>query len=251
MSPSGVQKERMVEEDMYMLSSNGDILFSPLPKPYPHKPPKFSDCAPLFMKLVQSFIFRITHMEMIKGIQGHGDYDELVVPIIENTAHERELTESLAAAKRTRKQLLCWSETMVFIYGAIPGSVPKLSFRKCQNLGHLHFPWSRELLVFGIWNSEMEAYMLRIPILIMIISSIVMKAMISWRAWVIFQLLEGKCLGDEFEKKCFREIYLHAYEILWVLPSFGCSCLALWLWDLGWRYKEEKGRGNRFFEFVL
>lgn len=35
---------------------------------------------------------------MIKGIQGHGYYDELVVPIIENTAQERELTESLAAA---------------------------------------------------------------------------------------------------------------------------------------------------------
>ncbi|KAJ0838494.1 putative methylthioribulose-1-phosphate dehydratase, class II aldolase/adducin domain superfamily [Helianthus annuus] len=34
----------------------------------------------------------ITHMEMIKGIQGHGYYDELVVTIIENTAHERELT---------------------------------------------------------------------------------------------------------------------------------------------------------------
>ena len=37
-------------------------------------------------------------MEMIKGIQGHGYYDELVVPIIENTAHERELTDSLAKA---------------------------------------------------------------------------------------------------------------------------------------------------------
>ncbi|ONI12717.1 hypothetical protein PRUPE_4G180000 [Prunus persica] len=42
--------------------------------------------------------FRITHMEMIKGIQGHGYYDELVVPIIENTAYEYELTESLAKA---------------------------------------------------------------------------------------------------------------------------------------------------------
>ncbi|GMQ10203.1 hypothetical protein CsSME_00053297 [Camellia sinensis var. sinensis] len=42
--------------------------------------------------------FRITRMEMIKGIQGHGYYDELVVPIIENTAHEWELTDSLAEA---------------------------------------------------------------------------------------------------------------------------------------------------------
>ncbi|KAE8733618.1 putative bifunctional methylthioribulose-1-phosphate dehydratase/enolase-phosphatase E1 [Hibiscus syriacus] len=42
--------------------------------------------------------FRITHMEMIKGIQGHGYYDELVVPIIENTAYENELTDSLVKA---------------------------------------------------------------------------------------------------------------------------------------------------------
>ncbi|XP_077226773.1 haloacid dehalogenase-like hydrolase family protein isoform X4 [Tasmannia lanceolata] len=41
---------------------------------------------------------KITHMEMIKGIQGHGYHDELVVPIIENTAHEGELTASLTEA---------------------------------------------------------------------------------------------------------------------------------------------------------
>lgn len=44
---------------------------------------------------------QITHMEMIKGIQGHGYHDELVVPIIENTAHEGELRESLTEA-------VCW-----------------------------------------------------------------------------------------------------------------------------------------------
>lgn len=35
---------------------------------------------------------------MIKGIEGHGYHDELVVPIIENTAYERELTESFTKA---------------------------------------------------------------------------------------------------------------------------------------------------------
>lgn len=48
------------------------------------------------MQLVYNL--QITHMEMIKGIQGHGYYDELVVPIIENTAYEYELTQSLAIA---------------------------------------------------------------------------------------------------------------------------------------------------------
>ncbi|KAK6934248.1 Class II aldolase/adducin N-terminal [Dillenia turbinata] len=122
MSPSGVQKERMEPDDMYVISPNGSVLYAPSPKPYPHKPLKCSDCAPLFMKAYEmrnagavihshgmesclvtminplSKEFRITHMEMIKGIQGHGYYDELVVPIIENTAHERELTDSLAKA---------------------------------------------------------------------------------------------------------------------------------------------------------
>ncbi|CAA0815985.1 Probable bifunctional methylthioribulose-1-phosphate dehydratase/enolase-phosphatase E1 [Striga hermonthica] len=122
MSPSGVQKERMMEEDMYVLAPDGSVLSEPSAKPWPNKPPKCSDCGPLFMKAYEmrnagavihshgmesclvtminplSKEFRITHMEMIKGIQGHGYYDELVVPIIENTAHERELTQSLAEA---------------------------------------------------------------------------------------------------------------------------------------------------------
>uniref|UniRef100_A0A0C9S9A4 Probable bifunctional methylthioribulose-1-phosphate dehydratase/enolase-phosphatase E1 n=1 Tax=Wollemia nobilis TaxID=56998 RepID=A0A0C9S9A4_9CONI len=122
MAPSGVQKERMAAEDMYVLSANGSVLSAPSPKSFPHKPPKCSECGPLFLKVyhmcnagavihshgLESCLatmidpsakeFRITHMEMIKGIQGHGYYDELVVPIIENTAREYELTEFLAEA---------------------------------------------------------------------------------------------------------------------------------------------------------
>lgn len=51
-------------------------------------------------------------MEMIKGIKGHGYYDELVIPIIENTAYEYELTESLAKAVRSCNafslNFICW-----------------------------------------------------------------------------------------------------------------------------------------------
>ena len=39
-----------------------------------------------------------TEIEMMKGIEGLGYYDRLVVPIIENTARERELTDRMAAA---------------------------------------------------------------------------------------------------------------------------------------------------------
>ncbi|XP_073297175.1 probable bifunctional methylthioribulose-1-phosphate dehydratase/enolase-phosphatase E1 isoform X1 [Primulina huaijiensis] len=122
MSPSGVQKERMENDDMHVLSSSGSVLSEPLAKPWPYKPPKCSDSSPVFLKAFElrdagavvhshgmesclvtminplSKEFRITHMEMIKGIQGHGYYDELVVPIIENTAHERELTDSISEA---------------------------------------------------------------------------------------------------------------------------------------------------------
>jgi hypothetical protein len=48
---AAVQKERMEPEDMYVLSDNGSVLSAPSPKPYPHKPPKCTDCDSLFMKV--------------------------------------------------------------------------------------------------------------------------------------------------------------------------------------------------------
>jgi methylthioribulose-1-phosphate dehydratase len=43
-------------------------------------------------------VFECTKLEMIKGISGHEYFDWLRVPIIENTAHERDLADSMARA---------------------------------------------------------------------------------------------------------------------------------------------------------
>lgn len=42
--------------------------------------------------------FSISHQEMIKGIEGFGYFDKLTIPIIENTAREHELSDSLEDA---------------------------------------------------------------------------------------------------------------------------------------------------------
>lgn len=49
MAPSGVQKERMIPDDMYVLDKQGNVLVDPIPRPAPYKPPKLSECSPLFM----------------------------------------------------------------------------------------------------------------------------------------------------------------------------------------------------------
>eukprot|EP00877_Chromochloris_zofingiensis_P003346 jgi/Chrzof1/13011/Cz07g16110.t1 len=52
----------------------------------------------------QSSEFKVTHLEMIKGIEGHGFYGNCVVPIIENTARECELTDRLRQAIKDHPQ---------------------------------------------------------------------------------------------------------------------------------------------------
>lgn len=129
MAPSGVQKERLVEEDLYVLDEAGQVLSGP------SRPGlKPSECAPLFFNAfrlrdagavlhshgmfallatinsaapalrggaapgTEGDEFVCTELEMIKGISGHGYYDRLVVPIIENTARECDLADRMAAA---------------------------------------------------------------------------------------------------------------------------------------------------------
>lgn len=63
--------------------------------------------------------FRITHVEMIKGISGQGFYSDMVVPIIENTARECELTDRLreAIAKYPQANAVLVRRHGVYVWG--------------------------------------------------------------------------------------------------------------------------------------
>ena len=115
MAPSGVQKERISPEDCFVLDLEGRILEAPA-----NPALKLTACAPLFFNAfrqrdagavihshsidaVMATIregdeFRVRGVEMVKGLRDRGYFDEVVVPIIENTAHECDLADSLAAA---------------------------------------------------------------------------------------------------------------------------------------------------------
>ncbi|XP_053962656.1 probable methylthioribulose-1-phosphate dehydratase [Anastrepha ludens] len=122
-APSGVQKERIQPDDLFVQDDEGkDIQLPP-----DYKKLTKSQCTPLFMLAYQhrgaqavihthsmhavmvtlmwpGEVFRCTHLEMIKGVYDEDlkrylRYDEeLVVPIIENTPFERDLADSMYAA---------------------------------------------------------------------------------------------------------------------------------------------------------
>ncbi len=114
MAPSGVQKERLSPENIFVLDLEGNVVRAPKDNL------KCSECKPLFMQayklrnagavlhshslnamLVTWFYdthFRVTNLEMQKGISGHGAFDLCEVPIISNTAQEPQLTDGLRAA---------------------------------------------------------------------------------------------------------------------------------------------------------
>ena len=115
MAPSGVQKERMRPDQMFTVALDGSILSRPADADL-----RPSECASLFLKAINlrgagavihnhsihavmatmlfTTEFTISHLEMIKGIEGMAYGDRLVVPIIENTARECDLADSLENA---------------------------------------------------------------------------------------------------------------------------------------------------------
>ncbi|XP_063599562.1 probable methylthioribulose-1-phosphate dehydratase [Penaeus indicus] len=121
-APSGVQKERLKPEDLFVLNAAGEEVEVPADKQL-----RKSQCTPLFMlayrmrgagAVIHSHSkaavmatlayagseFKVTHLEMIKGIKCASEdrqmrYDEeVVVPIIDNTPFEADLADSMAQA---------------------------------------------------------------------------------------------------------------------------------------------------------
>jgi methylthioribulose-1-phosphate dehydratase len=137
MAPSGVQKERMRAADMFVLDADGHVIEAPV-----NSALRVSACAPLFFNayrlrgagavlhshsvhamlatLISGDVFRVTHLEMMKGIEGVGYHDVLEVPIIENTAHECDLADAMADAMRAfpKSQAVLVRRHGVYVWGA-------------------------------------------------------------------------------------------------------------------------------------
>jgi methylthioribulose-1-phosphate dehydratase len=121
MAPSGVQKERIQPDDVFVLDLEGLVLEKPV-----NPALKLTACAPLFFSafrqrnagaVIHSHsvdalmatihfgdAFRVSHVEMIKGLRGYGYHDTVEVPIIENTAEECDLADTMSEAIEANPQ---------------------------------------------------------------------------------------------------------------------------------------------------
>ena len=121
MAPSGVEKEKIRPEDVFVINPKGEIIEGPA-----NGDLKLSECAPLFLsayelrdagavlhshsinitlatmtaRRVDDFLSELefTELEMIKGLAGHGYFDTFTLPVVDNTARECDLTDNLRKA---------------------------------------------------------------------------------------------------------------------------------------------------------
>lgn len=126
MAPSGVQKERIRPQEMFVLDAAS--LDECRVVQAPEDPAlRISECQPLFFAAFRERNagavlhshslwpvlaariavpgnrggqLRLSGYEMLKGLRGKGCFDEVRIPIIPNTARESELTESMTEAIR-------------------------------------------------------------------------------------------------------------------------------------------------------
>jgi methylthioribulose-1-phosphate dehydratase len=114
-APTGVHKERVAPEDFFVMAPDGTVV-APAKDPFLRP----SECAPIFTAiargrgagsvvhshalsavlaadLVKDDVLAIRDLEMLKGLPGVSNRDEHVVPVIENTPREPELTETVEA----------------------------------------------------------------------------------------------------------------------------------------------------------
>ena len=120
MAPSGLQKEMIQPEWIFELDLDGEVLSAPPAD----RGFTVSQCRPLFLEAMRqrgagavihshsrnavvaaalaeraaSAHISLTRLEMLKGLQGVGFADVHEVPVIDNTAHECDLADSLRGA---------------------------------------------------------------------------------------------------------------------------------------------------------
>lgn len=187
LAPSGVQKELMKPEDIYVLSLSAQL--DPKNRIYLRSPPvhKPSQCTPLFLAAFTkrnagccihthsqwavlitlllerqgSSVFEINNIEQIKGFgkgfqkSGNlGYHDTLRIPVIENTAHEEDLTEFLEEAMEKHPDTYAVLVRRHGVY--VWGDDVRKAKTMCESLDYL-FQLAVEMHKLGLpWISEVK-----------------------------------------------------------------------------------------------
>ena len=126
MAPSGVQKERILPGDVFVLDG-GRLDEAVVVEAAADPALKMSECTPLFYNAYrdrdagavlhshsiwavlaakiaspegQPGVIEVSGLEMQKGLRGKGCFDTVRIPIIANTAREAQLTDTMAEAMR-------------------------------------------------------------------------------------------------------------------------------------------------------